>query len=465
MSLRRLALLLPFVVPVAARAQTPLTPADSLLARDILKQLIEIVTTDSANRTYEAARAMQDRLLAAGFPAADLHVVGPDSTHGNLVARYRGRNPNASPIVVMSHLDVVPARREDWSTDPYVFTEKDGFYYGRGTSDVKFGCAILVANFIRLKRSGFVPERDIIMTLEGDEETTGASIQYLVAQRRDLLGNPSVAFNTDAGGGDEKDGRKRAFNVQASEKVYASWRLEVTDRGGHSSQPHPGNPIYALAAGLSRLAAFQFPVDLTEITRTFLERSAGIETGQLAADMRAVLQTPPDSGAVARLSESPYLNSKLRTTCVATRLEGGHADNALPQMARATVNCRIMPGTPATEVEATLRRVLADDRITLSPIGTVTPSPPSPLTPAVMGPLERLVAQQFPGVPIIPFMESGATDGLYLRNAGIPTYGVSALFSDPDDERAHGRDERIGVRAYYDALTFWYRLLQTYGGK
>ncbi|HYT03803.1 MAG TPA: M20/M25/M40 family metallo-hydrolase [Gemmatimonadales bacterium] len=449
--------------PTVAPAQTELPPADRRLARNLLRELIEINTTDSLDNTPRAARAMARRLLAAGFPTGDVQVLlGPDPKHGNLVARYRGAGAGRRPILVMAHLDVVPARREDWSMDPFTFLERDGWFYGRGSTDNKAGAAMLVAGFIRLKRAGFTPARDIILMLEGDEETAGNCVQWLLAKHRDLI-DAEFALNTDAGGGALRDGRRETFEVQASEKVYATYILEATDKGGHSSLPRPAdNPIYRIAAALERLAQYRFPVQLNEVSRAYFERSATVASGQLGADMRDVLRDPPDSAAVARLSASPTYNSKLRTTCVATMLQAGHAENALPQTARATVNCRILPDQPAAEVEATIRRIAADDRIAIRTTYAPIPSPPSPLTAAIMGPIERLVAEQFPGVPVVPVMEAGATDGLFLRNAGIPTYGLSAVFEDPDDVRAHGRDERIGVESFYDATEFWYRMMRAF---
>jgi len=453
------------VLPAGAAAQTETPAAGRRLARDIFRELIEINTTDSLGNTPRAARAMAQRLLAAGFPAPDVRVlIGPDAKHGNLVARYRGTG-GGRPIVVFAHLDVVPARRADWSVDPFTLLEKDGYFYGRGTTDDKVGDAILVADFIRLKQTGFKPRRDLILVLTGDEETAGSCIAWLVAKHRDLI-DADFALNTDAGGGVLRDGQRVMFVVQASEKVYATYVLEATDKGGHSSLPRPAdNPVYRLAPVLERLAQYQFPVKLNEVSRAFFERSATLETGALAEDLAGVLKDAPDSAAVARLSAVPFYNSKLRTTCVATMMEAGHAENALPQSARVTVNCRILPGEPASEVEATLRRLAADDRIALRAVYAPVPSPPSPLTPAIMGPIERLVAEQFPHVPIVPVMEAGATDGLFLRNAGIPTYGVSAVFEEQNDVRAHGRDERLRVQSFYEALEFWYRMMRAYAGE
>src|SRR5437762_707624 len=451
------------ILSTGAAAQDGLSSADRALARDIFKQLIEINTTDSLGNTPRAARAMAQRLLAAGFPASDVRVlIGPDATHGNLVARYRGTGTGGRPIVVFAHLDVVPPRRSDWSVDPFTFLEKDGYFYGRGTTDDKVGDAVLIANFIRLQRDHFKPTRDLILMLTGDEETAGSCIAWLVTKHRDLI-DAEFALNTDAGGGVLRDGRRVMFVVQASEKVYATYVLEATDKGGHSSLPRPAdNPVYRLAPVLQRLAQYQFPVKLNEVSRAFFERSAALETGALAEDMRGVLKDPPDSAAVAHLSAVPFYNSKLRTTCVATLMQAGHAENALPQSAQVTVNCRILPGEPAAEVAATLERLAGDDRIALRTVYTPNPSPPSPLTPAIMGPIERLVAEQFPNVPIVPVMEAGATDGLFLRNAGIPTYGVSAVFEEQNDVRAHGRDERLRVQSFYAALESWYRMMQAF---
>jgi acetylornithine deacetylase/succinyl-diaminopimelate desuccinylase-like protein len=429
------------------------------LEREILEQLIAINTSDSAGGSPAAANAMADRLRAAGMPAADVRVLGPNPRIQGLVARYRGRSAARKPILLMAHLDVVDARREDWSTDPYRMVEQDGWYYGRGTNDNKAGAAMLVANFIRYRREGFVPERDLIIVLTGDEETAGDNIRWLAAEHRDLI-DADFALNTDGGGGDYRDGKPIRFNVQAAEKIYQSFVLEVRNKGGHSSRPVADNAINRLSRGLVRLAEHQFPVRLNEVTRAFFARGAAAETPALAAAMRQVAATGAPAAAV-RLSEaSPYYNSVLRTTCVATRLLAGHADNALPQLARATVNCRILPDQSVDSVEATLRRLVADTGIHFSRVADARPSPPSPLRPDLMQPLEALTGRYWPGVPIVPEMSTGATDGLYTRNAGIPTYGVAAIFDDLNDARAHGRDERVGVREYHLAAEYWYELVK-----
>ncbi len=436
---------------------------DQELAREIFKELIEIPTVEGFDRTLEAAEAMAARLIAAGFPVDDVQVIGPAPELGNLVARYRGTGDGGGPILLMAHLDVVPALREDWSFDPFDFMEKDGYFYGRGTTDNKAGAAILVADFIRLKQEGFVPDRDLIMVLSADEETTGASVTWLVNERRDLV-DADFALNTDAGGGTLRDGKPSLFTVQASEKVYLTFQLEVKNPGGHSSIPVQDNAIYRLTMGLARLSEFQFPIELNEVSRAFFARYADFEEGETAADMKAIGADPPDSAAAARLAAAePYYNAMMRTTCVATRLAAGHADNALPQTAQAVVNCRILPGKSPDEVEEELRRVVGDEEISVTRLSEPTPSPPSPLAPDIMGPIEDLVEELYPGAPVIPVMSTGATDGLFVRNGGIPVYGVSALLEDEDEEiRAHGRDERLSVRAFYESLEFWYRMLKEF---
>jgi acetylornithine deacetylase/succinyl-diaminopimelate desuccinylase-like protein len=407
---------------------------------------------------------MADRLIAAGFAQEDIRVIETSPGVSNLVARYRGRGGRAKPILLMAHIDVVDARREDWSFEPYQFRELDGYYYGRGSSDNKAGAAMLVANFIRYRREGFVPSRDLVIVLTGDEETTGNGIQTLVTKHRDLV-DADFALNTDGGGGELRDGMAIAFAVQTAEKVYLTFQLEVRNKGGHSSVPERDNAIYRLAQGLTRLSNFTFPVRLNETTRATFRQSAATQPPQIAADMRALARNG-DPAAARRLSAVvPYYNAQLRTTCVATRLMGGHADNALPQLARATVNCRLLPDHSPDSAEAQLRRVLADTAIKISRVDPPTLSPASPLRPDVMQPVTALAKKMWPGAVVVPEMSTGATDGLYVRNAGIPVYGVSAVFERIDDIRAHGRDERIGVKAFHDAARYWYELLKTIAGR
>lgn len=444
-----------------AAAQAP--DRQRALEREILAEMIAVNTSDSARGTPQLVARLAARLRAAGFPEADVTIAGFDPTLQNLVVRYRGRATGRKPILLMAHLDVVDARREDWSFDPYGFREEGGYYYGRGTSDNKAGAAILVANFLRLRSEGFVPDRDLIMVLTADEETTGDSIRWLVEQRRELV-DAEYALNTDAGGGALVNGKPQAMGVQASEKMYLTYQLEVRHPGGHSSIPVADNAIYRLSRGLARLADFEFPVRLNEVSRGFFERTAETVTGEVAAAMRALARTADPAAARRVAAVSPYYNAVMRTTCVATRLFGGHADNALPQLATATVNCRLLPDERPDSVKATLRRVLADDGIAVREAAPPTPSPASPLRADVFGVIEGLVRAMWPGIPVIPEMSTGATDGLYVRNAGIPVYGVSAIFEDLNDVRAHGRDERVGVTAFHDASRFWYEMLRTLAG-
>jgi acetylornithine deacetylase/succinyl-diaminopimelate desuccinylase-like protein len=467
-----LAFLLP---PCSAVAQPALSTADRALVREIFEELVEIPSTE-AEGTGRAAQMLARRLISAGFPKDDVQVIGPDGKTQNLVARLRGRDPQARALLLMAHIDVVPARREDWSVDPWTFVERDGWFYGRGTSDNKAGAAMLVANFIRLKRDGWTPARDVVVLLTGDEETNQNGIKWMIAEHRRLI-DADLALNTDGGGVRIRDGAPVFFDLQASEKIYADYQLEVTDVGGHSSLARPGNPIYILSAALTRIGEHQFPLHINDAARLFFERSSRTETGQTAIDMRAVAASPPDQAAAVRLSRSPSYNAQMRTTCVATRVDAGHANNALPQVARAVVNCRILPsldsrsggpedtrraGPFGAEVEKVLRQ-LAGDKVKVTVLEPPVASPPSPVTPAFLDRLDRLVAQHWPRLPVIPTMLAGATDGMYTRSAGIPTYGLSALNEDPDDVRAHGKDERVSVESFYKATLFWMNLMRTFG--
>jgi acetylornithine deacetylase/succinyl-diaminopimelate desuccinylase-like protein len=434
-------------------------------ARDIFKELIEINTTDSVGSTTTAAEAMATRLKAAGFPAADVQVLGPDPRKGNLVARLRGSG-GRRPLLLLAHLDVVEAKREDWSFDPFTFLEKDGYFYGRGTGDDKGMAAQFVANLIRLKQEGFAPDRDLILALTADEEGGRFNgVDWLVTNHRDLI-DAEFAIN-EGGGGIIRKGKYVANEVQASEKLYQDFRLEATNSGGHSSMPVKDNAIYHLSEALARLAAFEFPVQLNEVTRAYFLRSADVESDpKVAADMRAVARPTTDMAAAARLSAAlPYWNSMMRTTCVATLLTGGHAPNALPQLATANVNCRILPGVSPTSVKDQLVKILADPKVTVSFVAQAQPSKPSPLRPDLMAAMEALTKEMFPGVVIVPVMSTGATDGLFLRNGEIPTYGIDGTFSDIDDVRIHGRDERVGVKQFFDGLEFQYRLIKALAGR
>ena len=447
-------------VSVPAAAATPGLLPHPELARDILRELIEIDTTDSVGDNTAAAQAMADRLLAAGFPQEDVQVLGPAEKKGNLVARYRGRDTGRKPLLLLAHIDVVEADPADWTLPPFTFIEEDGYFYGRGTTDNKDEAAIHIANLIRMKEEGFQPDRDIIVALTADEEGGDHNgVQWLLENHPELI-DAEYALN-EGGGGAMKDGRHIANGVQASEKVYQTYMLEVTNSGGHSSLPLKDNAIYHLADALVRIRNHDFPVILNEVTQLFFERSAELEEGELANAMRGVLQSPPDPAAIAYLSKTPFYNSRLRTTCVATRLDAGHADNALPQRAIATVNCRVLPGESIDAVQNTLKTVIGDNEVTITPLADAKPSPPSPLTPEMLGAIESVTEAMWPGVPVIPMMSTGATDGLFLRNVGIPVYGVSGLFNDIDDVRAHGQNERIRIESYFEGQEFLYQLTQT----
>jgi acetylornithine deacetylase/succinyl-diaminopimelate desuccinylase-like protein len=440
--------------------------AQQQLAFDIYKELIEINTVTETGDTARAAEAMAARLRAAGFSESDVQVFMPAARKGNLVARLRGTGAR-KPILLLAHLDVVPARREDWSVDPFKLIEKDGYFYARGSIDDKFMAAAFVESLVRYKQEGYTPDRDIIVALEADEEIldrNALGIQWLLKNHRELI-DAEFALN-EGGSVGLKKGKSIRNSVQTTEKVSLSYKLEVSNRGGHSSVPTKDNAIYHLAEGLVRLSKFIFPFKLNETTRAYFERIAEFEGDQTAADIRSIISGHPDpaSLSIVRLSANPAYNAQLRTTCVATMLEGGHAYNALPQVARAIINCRIMPGELVDEVKATLVEVLADDQISVTQIGEPVLSAPSALQDEVMGAIEKVSAEFWPGTPIVPIMSAGATDGSYLRNAGIPTYGHSGLASDVDDVRIHGRDERVLVKSVFDGQEYLYRLVKVLSG-
>ncbi|WP_454625536.1 M20/M25/M40 family metallo-hydrolase [Bradyrhizobium cenepequi] len=466
----RLAILLSTMLAAAALG-SPAVAAEGLsperqFARDIYQELIEINTVTATGDTAKAAEAMAARLRAAGFADSDVQVFSPAPRKGNLVARLRGSGAR-KPILLLAHIDVVPANREDWSVDPFKLTEQDGHFYARGSGDDKYMAAAFVTNLIRYKKDGYKPDRDIILALETDEEildSNGLGIQWLLKNHRDLI-DAEFALN-EGGGVGLKDGKPIRNSVQTSEKVSLSYLLEVKNRGGHSSVPLKDNAIYRLAEGLVRLSKFSFPINLNETTRAYFERTAQFESEQAASDIRAVLSDKPDPSAMSfvRLAANPAYNAQLRTTCVATMLEGGHAVNALPQLATAKVNCRIMPGEPVDGVKATLERVLADEQIQVTQIGQAVLSAPSALHEEIMGAIDKLSHEFWPTAAVIPTMSTGATDGSYLRNAGIPTYGHSGLAADITDIRAHGKDERILVKSFYEGEEYLYRLVKMLAG-
>lgn len=455
----------------------PASPADRAEAQAIFKQLIEINTTDTPRgNVTTATSAMEKRFLDAGFPREDLHLLGPNERKMNLVVRYRAAGtPTEKPALFLCHMDVVEALKSDWHTDPFQFVEKDGYWYGRGTQDMKDSDAALVATFLRLHREGYKPKRDLILALTADEEGgrfNGAS--WLVTQHRDLV-DAAFVINPDAGGVELDHGRATVADVEATEKVYADYQVTATNRGGHSSLPRTDNAIYELTDALEKLAHYSFPFEMNEVTRTYFGNLAKQETGQEAADMRAILATPPDMAAAARLSADPGFNSNFRTTCVATRLAAGHANNALPQTAQANVNCRIFPGHSPEEIRQQLIALFADPKLTVKyvsdggVVADVAPErkaivPPPPM-PQVFEPLTRITHAIWPGVPVTPEMEDGASDSIYFAQAGYPCYGYSAIALERDDVRAHGQDERLPIDSYWKSLDFFYAFAKAVGGE
>ncbi|HEX8403470.1 MAG TPA: M20/M25/M40 family metallo-hydrolase [Duganella sp.] len=443
------------------------TPVQKQL-RAIYQELVETNTTDSAGSCTVAVTKMAQHLKAAGYQDGDLHIVVPPGgpAKGNLVARLKG-DGSAKPLLLLAHVDVVEAKREDWVRDPFKLIEEDGVFYARGATDDKAMAAAFVANMIRYKQEQQdrqkrpALKRDLVLALTCDEELVPSKfdgVEYLLKNHRPLI-EAELALNEGGSGLLDKDGKPVRHGIQAGEKVYQSFQLEVTHSGGHSSTPYRDNAIYHLADGLSRLGKFSFPFKLSPVTRAFYERMAKIEQGQMAADMRAILKEPPDQAALERLyAVHPVHNATVRTTCVATKVDAGHADNALPQRARATVNCRILPGEPVDEVQATLQRVLADDQIKITRIGDGVISPMPPLTPGLMKAVEEISDEMWPGVPVIPTLSTGGTDGRFLNNAGIWTYGISGMFHGPEGSGAHGLDEHIRVKSLYDGQEYLYRL-------
>jgi acetylornithine deacetylase/succinyl-diaminopimelate desuccinylase-like protein len=459
-----IALIASLVVSVAPSAAAPVPPATQQLTREIYKQLVEINTTESSGDTYAAAKAMGDRLLAAGYPKADVQVFQSGPKRGDLVARLRGTGKR-KPVLLVAHIDVVEAKKEDWTTDPFKLVEKDGYFYGRGTGDDKYMATAWVVNMIRWKKEGYKPDRDLVLVLESDEEISdrnNVGMRWLVEHHRDLL---AAEFALNEGGGvGVKEGKPFSNNIQTAEKVFQSFWIEARNPGGHSSQPRKDNAIYELADALNKLAKHDFAVQLNDTTRGYFEKMATIEHGQLAADLKSLLGAKPDPAAIARLTAMPPYNAQIRTTCVATRLEGGHADNALPQLARAMVNCRILPTQTPDQIQKELEDVFADPKLAITADHRDTGSEPSAMNKDLLAAIEKLTPKFWPGVVAVPTMSAGATDGRFLRNLGIPTYGHSGLASDIFDVRAHGKDERVSVQAMFEGEEYLYELVKELSG-
>jgi len=442
------------------------------LARDILKELIEINTTDTLQGSVtKAAEAMAQRFRAAGFPDSDIHLVGPserpDKT--NLVVRYRGTGAG-KPLLVIGHLDVVQALPSDWTTNPFQLVEKNGYLYGRGTEDMKGDDAIVVTELLRFKQEGYKPERDLIVALTADEEGGKANgVDWLLKNHRDLV-DAEYVLNPDGGGPVLKAGKPLLVELTASEKAYADYKLTVSNSGGHSSRPTRDNAIYHLTGALERLHNFEFPFELNAVTKVMFARMATLESGQVAVDLRAISQAKPDPAAVERLSQDPSINAKMRTTCVPTILKAGHANNALPQTATANVNCRIFPGHTREQIRQQLIQIFKDPQITVEYVadnGATGPHapdtgsmPPPPIRADFLSALEKVSAKYYPGGPVVPAMDAGASDDIYTNAAGLPSYEVAAIAIDDNDDRAHGKDERVRVAEFDKGVNFYYDLLK-----
>jgi acetylornithine deacetylase/succinyl-diaminopimelate desuccinylase-like protein len=451
-------LLLVFFSAASANAQTSRPDAEKQLAHDIYKQFIEIQSGFTTGSTTPVAEAAAARLKAAGFPGSDIFVGGAIPKKANLVVRYHGTGTR-KPILLLAHIDVVEAKREDWSTDPFQFLEKDGFFYGRGTGDDKAQAAVWIANLIQYKTEGFKPDRDILVALTADEEGGGPynGVDWLLKNHRDLI-DAELALN-EGGWGEESKGRKISNDLQVSEKYVLNFRFEVRNKGGHSSMPVHDNAIYHLAGALQRLGDFGFPLKTNEVTAAYFEQMSKIEAGPIKEDLRKAASGSEES--MERVAAaSPAWNSTLRTTCVATMLEGGHAINALPQLAAATVNCRVLPEDSPEYVLSTLEKVVADDQVSVKQLSEFSKAARSPMRPDLLKAVSDITTHMWPGVPTVPIMVMGATDGRYLRAAGIPTYGIQGFFMDRDDIRFHGRDERLGVQSFYEGQAFLYELVK-----
>ena len=452
-------------IPAHAQSATP-TDADRAEARALLKTIVAIPTAKGRGKVPALVDVLATRLQAAGFAADDIVrrpvTIDGETTMG-LIVRYRGRDPQARPVALLAHMDVVDAIAANWATDPYVPVEKQGYLYGRGTQDNKFGVAVLATSFMRLKRAGWQPRRDLLLAFSGDEETGMISTRAVIAHP--WVKRAEFALNADAGGGSvTPDGKPIAFGMQAAEKTNATFLVSAANKGGHSSVPRADNAIYDLARALQAVEALRFPVMLNEVTRGMVARAATEKGGELGAALTTLARDPADAGALAVARRYPNTSNILWTTCVATMLQAGNAPNALPQNATATVNCRILPGTAVADVQATIATAIANPAIKVTLQGEAVESPVSPIRPDVTAALQKALSTTYPGATLAPVMSSGGTEGREYRRAGIPTYGAGSLgLVLPDDSRAHGTDERIPLAAYDKELDYWDVLLKTVG--
>jgi len=450
---------------VAGMAQMP--APDEAAFRELYRQLVEINTTRSVGSCTQAAEAMRARLAAAGVPGGDMQILAPADRpkDGALIAILHGHDRSAKPILLLAHIDVVEAKREEWKRDPFKLVEENGWFYARGSSDDKAMAAVFTDNLIRYKKEGFKPRRYIKLALTCGEETPDVfnSVNWLTQTQPQVL-SAAFALNEGAGGELDKNEKPVALQIQAGEKVYQDFALEAADVGGHSSRPTKNNPIVRLSAGLVRLGDHNFPIALNAATRGYFEARAKLAPPEVAADMKAVLRTPPDEAAAERLwAINPGWNGSLRTTCTVTEITGGHAPNALPQHVRANVNCRILPGVPIADVQQEIVSVLGDAQISVTPVGDPgMQSPLPPLSDHIMVPVRKIAQEIWPGVVIVPTMSTGATDGRFLNASGVPTYGLSGMFHDDEGSHAHGLDERIRVKSLLNGRRFLYEVVKLY---
>jgi acetylornithine deacetylase/succinyl-diaminopimelate desuccinylase-like protein len=429
------------------------------LLREIYKEMVEYNTSYSTGQTTAAAEAVASRFRAAGFPASDIHVEGAADHKKNVIVRYRGTGQK-KPLLLLAHLDVVEAKRSDWEFDPFVLREEGGYFYARGTGDDKAQASIWVANLIQYRKEGWKPSRDLILALTADEEGWGKynGVMWLLKNHREWI---DAEFCVNEGGwGEMSKGRKLMNQIQVSEKTFTTFRLEVKNPGGHSSMPVKENAIYRLARAIEKVSQMEFPPKLNDVTRGYFESLANLYDGAMRTDLQNVARG--DAAAIGRVSaHSAAWNAMLRTTCVATMLDGGHAENALPQTAAVVVNCRVLPNESVESVQEALRRAIADEQVKIGYYREPpTSGPASPLRDDVLQATRKVTTSMWPGVPVVPIMVMGGTGGMFLRNAGIPTYGIMGLFMDRDDLRFHGLNERIGVKEFYEAQEFLYRLVK-----
>lgn len=456
---------LPFVIMLTLSSVGLQADDAASRARDLLRDVIAIKTTEGTNNTRIMADLIKERLLAEShLTNANITRVDHNDMLTSLVVRYPGRDSGKKPMLLLAHMDVVPAEPADWVKDPFVLTEQDGYFFGRGVEDNKTGVVMLVSSFITLSKQGFVPDRDLIMVLTSDEETDAISTKDLLKNHRSLV-DGAFALNSDAGGGVLQEGTAVSYSVQASEKIYQSFYLTVKNRGGHSSVPRKNNAINTLARALTNVSQYEFPVELNPVSMGYFKETAKTEDSAIGTAMRQIAKDPKNETASRMVSKAdPYYNAVMRTTCIATELMAGHAENALPQSARATVNCRIVPTSNSDSVENTLKQLINDQDVVISRVSPPTPSDPSPLRADVMQALNATLTEQWGLVAVIPTMSTGATDGLYFRNAGIPVYGVSGVFTEPGDSGAHGLDERVKVISFMKALNHWESMIKKLTG-